>query len=376
MGDPPRKTTRRLSGRVPGLMLALCSTLAGGLLFFSGTPALAATGAPEEPITGGCVGGGPAAGGGGFEQDLCGTLNPKQSARVGYYFVMSKTRSCVGGEHMPDAGRSEGEEVEGEHITVRAYLIGLEPSTFYSYCLVATNQAGETYGHAAGFATPGRAPEAPITEKCSVASLSPTSYRMCGMVDPYSEALEPHVSAEAYLFYYDTEYSFLYNKGKSCEKGQIAKGEEIVPGNAAPVSAEALALAPGTQYTYCLVSSNRFGSTSGEALSFTTASAPPTIRVDEPDGTSGSSVQASPPSQAAASFGPAVQAPVVVVPIQPVKPAVSVAIKPKALTSAQKLARALSLCRKDPKRQREGCEKRARRLYGTTTDKRRKGQLR
>jgi hypothetical protein len=38
--------------------------------------------------------------------------------------------------------------------------------------------------------------------------------------------------------------------------------------------------------------------------------------------------------------------------------------KPKALTRAQKLAKALKACKKKPKRERPSCEKQARKLYG------------
>ena len=38
--------------------------------------------------------------------------------------------------------------------------------------------------------------------------------------------------------------------------------------------------------------------------------------------------------------------------------------KPKALTRAQKLARALKQCHKKPKRKRPACERKARKLYG------------
>jgi hypothetical protein len=47
-----------------------------------------------------------------------------------------------------------------------------------------------------------------------------------------------------------------------------------------------------------------------------------------------------------------------------------VVVKPKPLTNAQKLARALKLCKKKPKRQRPGCERLAKRKYGPKPRKR------
>ncbi len=52
------------------------------------------------------------------------------------------------------------------------------------------------------------------------------------------------------------------------------------------------------------------------------------------------------------------------VPLEPVKPAVK--SKPKPLTRAQKLARALKACHRQPKRKRRSCERSARRRYGRT----------
>jgi hypothetical protein len=43
----------------------------------------------------------------------------------------------------------------------------------------------------------------------------------------------------------------------------------------------------------------------------------------------------------------------------------SVIVKPRALTRAQKLAKALSVCKKKPKKKRSVCEKQARRVYGS-----------
>ncbi len=261
---------------------------------------------------------------------------------------------------MPDAGRSEGEEVEGKNIRVRAFKVGLEPFTTYAYCLVATNEVGETFGRAAYFATPGTQPEAPITEKCGVSLVSPTAYRMCGTVNPNNENLRPLVPA-------NTGYSFYYTRGKSCEEGEDLWGGVTATGNATAVAAEVSGLTPGTQYTYCLVAWNPFGSTPGEALTFMTASEPPPVSGEE----GGSTTRASSTSQIGAPLATANQGPIFGVSTEPTKPVARTTFKStKALTKAQKLARAMSLCKKEPKRKRAGCEKRARRMYGTTPGKR------
>jgi hypothetical protein len=45
-------------------------------------------------------------------------------------------------------------------------------------------------------------------------------------------------------------------------------------------------------------------------------------------------------------------------------PPAEVVVAPKALSAAQKLARALKVCLKGPRRKRASCEAKARRLYG------------
>jgi hypothetical protein len=152
--------------RLMGPALVLCSLVASGLGFLSG-PAMAA-GAPEVPITESCSGPIEV---GGFK--LCGTLNPHSSAKVGSYFAYNAGASCTGGR-VATAG--DGGEVEGENVKVSGLATELQAGTEYTYCLVATNSGGETFGQPVSFTTSGtRPPEVPITESISnAASSGPT----------------------------------------------------------------------------------------------------------------------------------------------------------------------------------------------------------
>ncbi|HET8861956.1 MAG TPA: hypothetical protein VFM94_01750 [Solirubrobacterales bacterium] len=101
---------------------------------------------PAQPVTEVCAG----PSGEGEGQRVCGTLNPHVNERVGYHFAYNAGAECTGGAMTP-----AGQEVEGEGIAVSAQLAGLAPETTYSYCLVATNEFGESVGEALSFRTPG-----------------------------------------------------------------------------------------------------------------------------------------------------------------------------------------------------------------------------
>ncbi len=136
---------------------ALCFSLATGLLLSAAVPALAAD-KPETPITESCSG--PVNDG---AQKLCGTLNPHSSAKVTAYFAYNTGANCTGGSRAP-----AGPEVEGQDIAVSGEATALQAATEYTYCLVATNAAGETLGQPLSFTTAaaGLPSPTPITETC------------------------------------------------------------------------------------------------------------------------------------------------------------------------------------------------------------------
>jgi hypothetical protein len=118
---------------------------------------------PEQPVTEACQG--PSSG---KAPRVCGSLNPGSNAKVGYYFAYNLGHDCAGGSRT-----SPGPELEGEGIEVFDNLTGLEPETVYAYCLVATNEFGETFGEALVFRPPPPpapqqppAPQPPKAEEC------------------------------------------------------------------------------------------------------------------------------------------------------------------------------------------------------------------
>lgn len=231
-------------------LVSLASLVAVGLLASVLTPTAAAGEPPEEPITEECVGSG-------AYGRVCGTLNPHASAKAGYYFALNTGSSCTGGrktQKMP--------EVEGKNIRVSSELTGLLSNAQYTYCLVATNQFGETFGKGVSFTTPPGPPEEPITEECAV-SAGATYGRVCG-------TLNPHANGKV-------GYYFVINTGSSCTGGHKTMGEPEVEGEDIRVSSEVTGLLPNTRYTYCLVATSEFGNILGKGMSLTTGLERPAI---------------------------------------------------------------------------------------------------
>lgn len=234
----PRKARKRL------VVALFCLTALGSLGAIAGSPIpAAASGTPETPTIEDCVVfTGPG--------EVCGTLNPNSSSKVGWYLAYNEGASCQGG------GTVLGGEVEGQEMHVHAELRGLQPETTYTVCLVATSEGSEAFSSPVTLRTPARKPEppeAPLTETCA-GTVVPG--HLCGTLNPNSAA--------------KVGYHFDYNVGSSCAGGSETAHEAEVVGWEIPVDAQLAGLAPATTYSYCLVAENAAGATSGASLSFTT----------------------------------------------------------------------------------------------------------
>jgi hypothetical protein len=212
-----------------GVQILVAITLALAVLLFASVPALAA-GGPEAPITEACSG--PVKAGGGRE--LCGTLNPHSSARVGYYFAYNSGTNCTGGSRT-----AAGKEAEGQDIEVSIELEGLQSGTEYTYCLVATNSSGETFGQSLTFTTPPTTQE-PRTEAAT--SVMSTSAILEGTLEPTNTKLK---------------YDFEYNAGSGCEGGSTTPEAEAEN----RVATEVEGLRSNTEYTFCVIAKSTEGGT-------------------------------------------------------------------------------------------------------------------
>lgn len=234
-----------------------------------GRPHTHVAGSPEAPLTEAACGepvGATAA-------EACGTLDPHANATVGYYFAYNKGASCTGGRETALVS-----EAQRNDAAVSAQLVGLEPATEYSYCLVATDASGETKGSAVTFTTEPIAPRTPSTEAAT-------------HIATEAVTLEGRLTAEQS----PTTWYFEYAPGGSCSGAGATRTPEAGdahPGEQSEVSASVGGLEPGTEYSACLVAKNAAGSRAGSQISFTTkAITPRIVSVNVQAGTSEASLQ-------------------------------------------------------------------------------------
>jgi hypothetical protein len=324
--------------------------------------ALAASGEPEAPITEACGGlvepavAQPGAAQPDFVQpgiaQFCGTLNPHSNASVAWDFAYNTGASCVGGSTTPVEP-----EVEGTDIKVSSEVWGLQPGTEYTYCLVAINSNGKTFGQE--FDTepePVSEPE-PSEVQTEPAVQTATGFMLKGKLNPESSP---------------TSYYFIYKEAGAaeCEELEVCgprttPGGPIVGDTQQEVSpAEVTGLTPETTYDYWLVARNANGTVRGNERSFTVGSPPPT---PSPPTSPEQGGEPSPPPPLPPGAGPAPIAselpnnfPTIVTTVPTTNTSTPVA---KVLTTAQKLRNALELCHKKPKKQRANCTKHAEKRY-------------
>jgi hypothetical protein len=141
--------------------------------------------------------------------------------------------------------------------TTAVTLSKLTTHTSYTFEVVATNAAGTTDGAKVTFSTAGT----PVIESQSVTSLSPTSAKLNGSIDPDGHAT-------TWYFEYGTTTSY----GSKTPSVVIAAS-----GNTAAVSVSVGSLVANAAYQYRLVAANTDGTVYGANLSFTTPG--PTLSV-------------------------------------------------------------------------------------------------
>jgi hypothetical protein len=192
----------------------------------------------------------------------------------------------------------------------------LKPASTYRYRIVAINEAGTTPGPEGTFTTePAQPPTAATGEPLGV---SQTAATITGMVNP--DGLPT---------------TYVFEVGIDTGYGTRSFGE--AGSQATGVSLPLTGLLPSTTYHYRIVATNQDGTSAGADHTFTTPGY-------------ASPIAAPPQSFALLTF---------TAPTEP--PAAPVHVKP--LTRAQKLARALKACAKQPKKKRAACRRQAKRKY-------------
>ena len=192
-------------------LLALAAALVA--LAFASAPALAA--APEAPETSS-----PAKGVTATTATLEGVLNPHALTKAGWFFAYSTELMCLIRANTTPVQKEEEVQAKLESIEVT----GLEPSRKYTFCLVATNEAGEITpsGNEVSFETPALPPEVvPGTEEAVGAKLpgepvGPHEAHLGALVNPNNQEVTKC------QFVYGTEASLATNTTTACEQPTLA----------------------------------------------------------------------------------------------------------------------------------------------------------
>ncbi len=263
---------------------------------------------------------------------LHGKLNPGGSAR--YYFEYG-TEACTTVpdpcQRTPELGPVDSETQQSIAVEVTGLLTGEK----YHYRLVATNKHETVDGTGEGtFETETALPE-PRTEPATTVTM--TGAELNGEVNPGDLATEYH-------FEYGTEPCTTGAcTTKTTEHGPIAgRARRVVE------PAEITSLQPGTTYHYWLVATNGRGTVHGTERTLTT---PPVPASPETPGTT-TPTTGSLTAPVAPLIATTTTKPTIPTTTPPKK-----ATKPKTLTRAQKLAKALRECAKKQKRERASCLK-------------------
>jgi hypothetical protein len=228
---------RRLAWAV---LVSLC-TMLGGLALAS-APALAGS-APQAPVTEA------ASEVKGFSAVLHGEL-PLGGGASGYYFAYDAGGSCEGGAST-EPGTAESGPVHTE-------VSGLLPLTRYTFCLVASNENGSTYGPEISFETKRAAPAVEGESFSDVGSGSAELSARVNAENTPSEYSFEYATGSEYAA--DSSYSFT-TQAISLGAGHEATG----------TPAQLTGLAPATQYHFRVVVTNASGETTeGEDVTFRT----------------------------------------------------------------------------------------------------------
>jgi hypothetical protein len=258
---------------------------------------------------------------------LTGTVNPEGAETAYHFLYIEQSGYEAGVASNPSEPYAKGQITPSKAVpagaqTVPAALViaNLRPGTTYHYALVATNSVGSVTG--AGQATTTLPSTPPATFTGGAAGVGQTAATLTGVVEPQG---------------LPTTYSFELGSTPSALL-QVAVGDAS-GGN---VSATLSGLIPGTTYYYRLTATNEDGSSAGAQASFATTAVPNTAPTVFQGFLTLDGIAPLP--------GPKI------VGSSPAKP----------LTKAQRLAKALKVCRKDKQKgKRQACEKQARGRYGT-----------
>jgi hypothetical protein len=262
--------------------------------------------------------------------NVTGTLNP-EDVETYYYYQYGPTTEY--GQSTSPEGPGINVGTGTSAVQAPATLVPLTPGVSYHYRLVAWNEDGTTYGQDETFTT--EAGLAPLASTGPASGISVSEATISGTIDPAGK---------------ETSYRFEY--GTNTEYGTQAFGTVLPEQGEQTVTLSLRGLEAGTTYHYRLVVSNPGGEATGADATFTTPPiADPLVNP---------------------AIAPLIATPAIAFPTGSQENTGATKTTTKKLTNAQKLAKALRACAKQPKRKRATCEKQAHNRYGTAKKKQKK----
>jgi hypothetical protein len=184
---------------------------------------------------------------------LAGELNPNMSAKDGFYFTYDTNGTCE-----PAFVTPPGEETTETKRKVSTPVTELVGSTEYTFCLIASNEVGETTsGSPLSFTTPA---SKPVIVSEAESAVTPFDATLEGAVNPENQETTYHLQ-------YATNSAFTEN-AKTLAFGIQGPG---VP-SAQPVGPVDLGgtLTPSTTYFYRVIAKNATGEEQGPTQHFET----------------------------------------------------------------------------------------------------------
>ena len=274
---------------------------------------------------------------------LNGELNPGGSAE--YYFEYGP-EPCTTATTPCTKTPTQGPVLHAAQLTAEAQIAGLISGQTYYYRLVAFNSAALTGvdGSEQTF-TPENTPPVEVRTEPAEEVLESSAY-LAGELNPGGKA--------DYYFEYGTQPCAATSCGtKTPEEGPVVgEARKVVE------AAYLTGLQPGTTYHYWIVVTNSHGSEHGKERSFTTPGS--TVVITTPI-TGTSPIATGIVTNTTTST---------TTPKTTTTTTKTTTVKPKPLTKAQKLAKALKQCKRDKKKStRTSCEKQAHKRYPTTKSK-------
>jgi phosphodiesterase/alkaline phosphatase D-like protein len=283
-----------------------------------------------------------------------GTVNPG-GAETNYYFeyiseagyqaalARGAANPYAEGETTAPAGVGSQQQVETGTVFVPSLsyepqavspvvAYGMLPETTYHYAIVATSTSGATVGQDETVRTLGRT--VPTVTTGAVSGIAQNAATLSGTVGTNNLKTD-------YGFEIGTEPG---NYGPATGLGSISGSLTET------ITLTVGELQPGTTYYYRVTATNADGTSYGETETFSTPAFPTLVK--------------------ALAAPPLVATPAIAFPTGSQENTGTVTTK--GLTNAQKLAKALKACAKEPKKQRAACQKQARKRYGAAKNTKKK----